>query len=160
MYYRVAIQVNTQSPWKWQSTALRSLNMLLQWLHFYRAFPRERLRVFVSPLPEALDEQLVRENQGLASASVPVAQFLQEMMIAQRGNEQTAPPTAESRSSLYGSSSTLLEKRREELERGAGGDHDHSYRFMLPASLPQVLDWVKLLARVQQGDLSSDSGTV
>jgi len=29
MYYRVAIQVKAQPPWKWQSTALRSLNSLL-----------------------------------------------------------------------------------------------------------------------------------
>jgi hypothetical protein len=30
MYYRIAIQVDAQPPWKWQSTALSSLNILLQ----------------------------------------------------------------------------------------------------------------------------------
>ena len=45
---------------------------------------------------------------------------------------------AESRLSPDESSRSPLEKRREELERGSGGDHD------LP-SLPQVLAWVKLL---------------
>ncbi|MFL5655244.1 MAG: hypothetical protein ACJ8CB_13850 [Ktedonobacteraceae bacterium] len=85
-----------------------------------------------------MSEQLVHENQGLASTSVPATQFLQERMIAPRGNEQTASMAAESRLSPDESSRSPLEKRREELERGSGGDHD------LP-SLPQVLAWVKLL---------------
>jgi hypothetical protein len=52
---------------------------------------------------------------------------------------------------------SLLEKRREELERGAGGDHDLPYQFTLPTSMPQVLAWVKLLARVQQGEFQLES---
>jgi hypothetical protein len=48
MYYRIAIQVDAQPTWKWQSTALSSLNSLLQWLQVYRAFPQERLRIFSS----------------------------------------------------------------------------------------------------------------
>jgi hypothetical protein len=71
MYYRVAIQGDAQPPRKWQSTALSSLNILLQWLQFYRAFPHERLRIFSSPSREELNEQLARENQGLESTSVP-----------------------------------------------------------------------------------------
>ena len=47
---------------------------------------------------------------------------------------------------------SALDKRRDELERGAGGDHDLPYQFRLPTALPQVLAWVKLLARVQRGD--------
>jgi hypothetical protein len=35
------------------------------------------------------------------------------------------------------------------VRRGAGGDHDLPYRFTLPTSMPQVLAWVKLLARVE-----------
>jgi len=46
-----------------------------------------------------------------------------------------------------------LEKRRVELEQGAGGDHDIPYRFALPSSIPQVLVWMKLLAKVQGGQL-------
>ena len=63
---------------------------------------------------------------------------------------------AESRLSPDESSRSPLEKRREELERGEGGDHDLPYRFMLPTSLPQVLAWVKLLARVPQGHLQGE----
>ncbi len=43
-----------------------------------------------------------------------------------------------------------LYKRREELERGAGGDHDLPYRFTLPTAMPQVLAWVKRLSRVER----------
>jgi hypothetical protein len=53
-----------------------------------------------------------------------------------------------------------LEKRREEIERGAGGDHDLPYRFTLPTSIPQVLGWVKLLVRVQQGDFQPEVGAI
>jgi len=49
-----------------------------------------------------------------------------------------------------------LAKRREEIERGASGDHDLPYQFALPTSMPQVLAWVKLPARVQQGDLQGE----
>ncbi len=164
MYHRVAIQVDAQPPWKWQSTALSSLNSLLQWLQFYRAFPRERLRIFSSPSQEELNEQLVRENQGLSSTSVPATQFLQARGITPRGavreagaggsqaHERTTSIPAETSPTLDESGMSELYKRREALERGAGGDHDLPYRFTLPTSTPQVLAWVKLLARVELRD--------
>jgi hypothetical protein len=168
MYYRVAIQVKAQPLWKWQSTALSSLGSLLQWLQFYRAFPPERLRIFSSPTNEALNEQLTRENQGLSSTSVPARQFLQERRITPRGavrqacaggsqtNERTTSIPAETSPTLDERGMSPLDKRREELERGAGGDHDLPYRFTLPTSTPQVLAWVELLARVQQGDFQPE----
>jgi hypothetical protein len=168
MYYRVAIQVHSSPTWQWKSTALNSLNILLQWLQFYRAFPRERLRIFSSSSREELNEQILRENQGLGSTSVPATQFLQERGITPRGavreasagetraNERTASVAAVTEPSPYQSSRSLLDKRREELEHGAGGDHDLPYRFTLPTSMPQVLAWVKLLARVQYGDLQPE----
>jgi len=67
-----------------------------------------------------------------------------------RANERTASIAAVTEPSPYQSSKSPLDKRREEIERGAGGDHDLPYRFTLPTSMPQVLAWVKLLARVQQ----------
>jgi hypothetical protein len=48
MYYRVAIQGDPSLPWQWKSTPLSSLNTLLQWLQFFRAFPKARLRIFSS----------------------------------------------------------------------------------------------------------------
>ena len=172
MYYRVAIQGEAQPPWKWQSTALSSLNILLQWLQFYRAFPHERLRIFSSPSQEELNEQLARENQGLESTSVPATQFLQARGITLRGavreacaggsraHERTTSIPARISPSPDESCMSPLDKRREELERGAGGDHDLPYRFTLPTSMPQVLAWVQLLARVQRGDLQPEVGAI
>jgi hypothetical protein len=164
MYYRVAIQGETQPSWKWQSTTLSSLGSLLQWLQVYRAFPQERLRSFSSASPQELNEQLARENQGLFSSGVPAPQFLHERRIAPQGavreastrgtraHERTTSIPAKTSSSPDESGMSPLDRRREELERGAGGDHDLPYQFMLPTALPQVLAWVKLLARVQRGD--------
>src|SRR5260370_38172903 len=143
MYYRVAIQVDAQPPWKWQSTALSSLNSVLQWLQVYRAFPQERLRIFSSPTKEALHEQLVRENQGLLSTSVPATQFLQARGITPRGavreagasgsqaHERTTSIPAETGGTPDESGLSLLDKRREELERRAGRDHDLPVQFMV-----------------------------
>jgi len=64
--------------------ALSSLNILFHWLQYYRVLPHDRLRIFSSSSQEALNEQLVRENQGLLSTSVPATQFLQERGIAPR----------------------------------------------------------------------------
>jgi hypothetical protein len=169
MYYRVAIQGDPSLPWQWKSTPLSSLNTLLQWLQFYRALPKERLRIFSSASREQMNEQLARENQGLLSTSVMAAQFLQERLIGSREmagevvtrgartHEPTASIPAKPSPSPDESGMSPLDKRREELEHGAGGDHDLPYQFTLPTSLPQVLAWVKLLARVQRGDPSRKS---
>jgi len=159
MYYRVAIQVDAKPPWKWQSTALSSPNIVLQWLQFYQAFPPERLRIFSSSERVELSEQLARENQGLASTSVPVTQFLRAKGIAPRGAvreagaggsrayERTPSIAAKTSPTLDERGMSELDKRREELERGAGGDHDLPYQFTLPTAMPQVLAWVKWLSR-------------
>jgi hypothetical protein len=165
MYYRVAIQGDPLLTWQWKSTPLSSLNTLLQWLQFYRALPKERLRIFSSPSREQMNEQLARENQGLFSSSVPALQFLQEGRITPQGaareaftrgsrvDERTASIPAKPSPSPDESGMGSLDKRREALECGAGGDHDLPYRFTLPNSLPLVFAWMTLLARVQHGDL-------
>jgi site-specific DNA-cytosine methylase len=48
---------------------------------------------------------------------------------------------------------SLLDKKRLEFELGPGGDHDVPYSFALPAYMPQVLAWMRLLAKVQRGEL-------
>src|SRR5260370_13188024 len=165
MYYRVAIQGDTSPAWQWKSTALSSLNILLHWLQYYRTLPHDRLRIFSSSSRETLNEQLVRENQGLLSTSVPAIQFLQERRMSIPGRVREASPNGTqanghvaSIAALPGaspceSSRSSLMRRREELERGAGGDHDLPYRFTEPSSLAKVLAWVKLLARVRSCEL-------
>lgn len=178
MYYRVAMQQHTASPWQWKSTVLSSLQALFQFLRSYSALPQDRLRVFSARSREEMDELLVRENNGMWSRSVTAAQFLQERGIGSHPMTRTAStngtpraqkivPIAVSTSSslsqenkatepattLQEWSMTGLERRRFELERGAGGDHDMPYTFALPVSMPQVLAWMRLLAKVQHGEL-------
>ena len=181
MYYRVAIQVDAAPTWQWKSTVLSSLETLFQFLRLFRALPPDRLRVFSSSR-EGLAELLEQENKGQASASVTAAQFLQERMILppagsvvprcivgnsserergtplQRGAIAVISQQAVNERSGGGGTPenrgmNVLERRREELESGPGGDHDLPHSFSLPLSLPQVLAWMTLLAKVQRGEL-------
>ena len=172
MYYRVAIQrqgdqLDRPPSWQWQSTVLSSLQTLFQFLRLYSALPQDHLRVFSSSSRERLEEQLMQENKGLGSHSVTAAQFLQELMIRSPevtlGTPERDEGAAHSHPSVkeYGKEenglgapgASALERRRLELERGPGGDHDVPYRFALPACLPQVLAWMRLLAKVHRGEL-------
>jgi hypothetical protein len=174
MFYRVAIQADTSTRWRWCSTVLSSLDAIFRLLQLHYA-PLEHLLVFSSGSCEEIDEQLARENQGLPSKSVTAAQFLRERMIrspegrwrasasATRGIERkgSIPVTREQSLNennwgqpfLDERGRSVLEIRRVELECGASGDSDAPYRFTLPTSLPQVLAWMKLRAQVQNGEL-------
>src|ERR1700730_5163859 len=170
MYYRVAIQGDSSPLWQWKSTTLSELSALFQFLRRYRALGHNRLRVFSSLSLEEMNEQLVRMNQGLESTSVMAAQFLQQRLIGSpemawrtsiQGNERTASIAVITEASRDESrrggkapdrrAMSPLERRREELEFGGGGDHDIPYRFTLPVSMPQVFAWMKLRVRVQDG---------
>ena len=177
MYYRVATQVEGAPAWQWKSTALSSLDTLFQFLRLFHTLPHDQLRVFSSSSREGLVEQIEQENNGLASTSVTAAQFLSQRMIlpptvvrstsAREGempverravaviNQQPVNEPGWGLSVLENWGVSVLERRREELESGSGGDHDLPYSFSLPLSLPQVLAWTSLLVRVQQGDLHS-----
>ena len=178
MYYRVAMHKHPASPWQWKSTVLSSLQALFQFLRPYSALPQDRLRVFSARSREEMDELLARENNGLWSSSVTAAQFLQERGIGSHPMTRTASingtpraqkivpiavntslslsqenRAAEPATTLQKWSTKALERRRFELEQGAGGDHDVPYTFALPVSMPQVLAWMRLLAKVQGGEL-------
>jgi hypothetical protein len=174
MYYRVAIRSASSPTWHWKSTALGSLQTVIQFLWIYRT-RQDQLRVYSSTSREGLAEQLEQENQGLSSPSVTAAHFLRERMlcpppvgrsIAER--EGGTPlqkeaitvigqPAVNERggegSVLQSRGMSTLQRRREELESGSSGDHDLPYSFSLPRSVPQVLAWITLLARVQRGEL-------
>ena len=175
MYYRVAIQEDAAPTWQWKSTVLSSLDTLFQFLRLFRALPHDQLRVFSSSERVGLAEQLEQENQGLYSTSVTAAQFLRERMlrppmlvrsISEREGETElqrgaiaviSPPAGNERggegSVLESRGMSALERRREALESGPGGDHDLPHSFSLPRSLPQIFAWMTLLARVQRGEL-------
>jgi hypothetical protein len=168
------------SGWQWQSTVLSSLETLFQFLRRYSALPHDHLRVFFSSERASLDEQLVQENKGLGSYSVTAAQFLQERLIRSPEGIQRTPERDEGAdrrwqlsatgaiaarshpsvkengkegNGLVATGASALERRRLELERGPGGDHAVPYHFALPACLPQVLAWMRLLAKVHRGEV-------
>jgi hypothetical protein len=175
MYYRIAIQADASPTWQWKSTVLSSLDALFQWLRLYRALPQDRLRVFSSSSREDMNEQLVQENTGLLSPSITAAHFLQARLIHSPEVTQGTPerlggayqhmasiavatqPSVNERSregnGLVGRGMSALESRRLALELGPDGDHDVPYHFVPPPSMPQVLAWMRLLARVQRGEL-------
>ncbi len=177
MFYRVAIQKDPSAPWRWESRVIASREVLLRVLGMYRSMPWDHLRVFFSSSVEGLDLQLDREKNGLASNSISVDQFLQERRSTSRIISQLEMKQFESEletrncvgmlaTSTVGEqalhekrSSTppegsmdVLDRRRLEVELGTPRDHDTLYMFTLPTSLPQVLAWMKLLARVQDGE--------
>jgi hypothetical protein len=180
MYYRIAIRregdnPSESPPWKWYSTVLGSLDSVLFFFHYYRVLPLERLRVFSSSSREELREQLLSENNGLGSDSVPAVQFLRQQFTpvpkktaevsARQTGELREPATISKASNLsckecstgththVEKDISFLERRREEMECGAGSDHDLPYIFTLPGSWPQIRAWMRLLAQVNAGEL-------
>ena len=166
MYYRVATREDVAPTWQWKSTVLSSLNTLFQFLRLFRALPPDRLRVFSSTSREELAEQLEQENRGLSSYSVTATQFLQERMLCLSAAMSSTSASEAGTSPKRGTVAVIsqpatnergdmsaLERRREELESGPGGDHDLSYSFSLPPSLPQLLTWMALLTKVQKSEL-------
>jgi hypothetical protein len=130
--------------------------------------------VFFSSSADYLNEMLARENQGLPSNSLTADQLFNEgkhidphemqrlesasrhgqgmgravtsLLGAQARHEQGQPAPDKG-------STSVLERSRLAIELDGGADHDTPYRFSLPVSLPQVLAWTRLLARVQRGEL-------
>jgi hypothetical protein len=175
MYYRVATQVDASATWQWKSTVLSSLETLVQFLRLYGALRLDHLRVFSSSSRNGLEEQLEQENTGWGSPSITAAHFLQERLIHLPGVERATPASVGGGSQqmasiavaaqssvnensrqgngLVGRGPSALESRRLSLELGPGGDHDAPYHFVLPPSLPPVLAWTWLLARIEQGEL-------
>jgi hypothetical protein len=129
IYYRIALQSEHTSFWQWRSSTLTSASSVFDNLRAYTDVPRTAIRVFFSSSSACMDEMLTRANDGLLANFVTMEQFLQEGRM------------------------NLLEIKRLELEMRTEGDHDCPYVFSLPANMPQVLAWMKLLAKVHNGEL-------
>lgn len=131
IYYRVALQSEHSYSWQWRSSTLTSVSSVCDVLKTYSSVPENAIRIFFSSSPVRMDEMLIRANDGLVSNSVTREQFLQGEHMRM----------------------SAAEIKRLELEMRTGGDHDCPYTFALPANMPQVRAWTKLLARVQSGEL-------
>src|SRR5215472_7525488 len=78
-YYRLAIQDRHTARWSWKTTPITSLKAVFELLRCYSALlPQDRIRICTSSSKEELNEQLSRENNGLASGPVTALQFLQK----------------------------------------------------------------------------------
>ena len=168
MYYRVAIQrqgdqLDGPPSWRWQSTTLSSLSTLFQFLRLYGALRLDHLRVFSSSSREGLEEQLVQENflqQRLihsqeVTRGTPEREggACQEMASIAVATHASVNESSREVNGLVGRGMSSLERRRLELELGPGADHDVPYSIVLSPSMPQVLAWMRLLARIQRGEL-------
>src|SRR5690348_8068367 len=158
----------------WKSTVLVSLDAVFGFLELNHSVPRDRFRVFFSSSLEYLNEMLDRENQGLLSNSLTAEQLLNgsgridqlEMQLFESacglhqymGTAVASLLTAhiwhiQSQHVPGEERTNAQEMRRLAVEMNGSADHDTAYHFSLPASLPQLLAWTRLLARVQRGEL-------
>lgn len=173
IYYRIAVHTKHAPTWRWMTTKLTSLHAVLNYLQIYRCPTYAQLRIFFASSDEALEEMLAAENQGDASFSVTAEHLLSagqpQMLAAESAAEslaltrqRTLTTTASADAlnepaalamPLTGGGSTTLEARRLEMELGTGGDHDMPYRFAFPRRLPETCAWIRLMAKVQRGDL-------
>jgi hypothetical protein len=173
-YYRVALQRDQSPTWRWASTVLTSLDGVFGFIRLYHLVPRDHFRVFFSSSVDYLNGMLARENQGLPSNSLTADQLFDgskhidphEMHLLESAG-RSGQGMGIAVTSLLGAqawheqgqcvpaqgSTSVLERSRLAIELDGSADHDTPYRFSLPISLPQVLAWTRLLARVQRGEL-------
>jgi hypothetical protein len=173
--YRVAFQHDHSSTWEWQSMELASLDEVRGFLELHDSITRHHMRVFYSSSVAYLDVMLTRENQGLISNSLTAEYVLNgsaridpfQMQLFESFCDPD-PLMGSAVASLLAAhiwhmrdqhapdqeSTNTLEMRRYEGVMEANIDQDSPYTFTLPHSLPQVLAWTRLLARVQRGELA------
>ena len=172
IYYRVALRASETANWRWKSTVVTSLEAILGLIRLYSCVPKDRIRIFFASSAELMNDMLARENEGLASNSVTAGQFVKGERISREDMARLeaesdpyenkvavpAPVVAvsavnEKRGNMNGASISVLDIRRLEVEPGVPGDHDTPYRFSLPVSMPQKLAWLRLMLKVQSGEL-------
>ena len=141
IYYRIAFQVEpavieqqkqiltSTTVWKWRSTLLSSPYTLFTLLQTYRSVPKEQIRVFFASSESEMNEMLERQNIGLLSNSITADQFLGKKRM------------------------NIQDVRRLALELSMEEDHDTPYSFSLPMYLPECLAWLRLLGKVQRGEI-------
>ena len=95
----------------------------------------------------------LQESKELIARSVITRKLGDERSSLQTASsgEPVKPVISEARGNNR--ESNLMRQTREELEWSSGGDYDTPYSFALPVSMPQTLAWVRLLAKVQRGEL-------
>lgn len=141
IYYRIAFRVDltgteqqsqvltSTAIWKWRSTLLSSPYALFTLLRAYHSLPKEQVRIFFASSEVEMNEMLERQNTGLLSNSITAAQFLSRKRMS------------------------VQDVRRLVLELSTEEEQDVPYHFSLPTYLPERLAWLRLLGKVQRGEV-------
>jgi len=171
IYYRVAWKSGQTSTWQWKSTKLTSRDAVFRFLQAHSALGLERLCIFSSSSITELHEQLAQQNMGLNTSSVAAEEFLRQLgpvTIGTAADEKSTHKLPENRSAIVPTDLSAhassvrpfsdynvneMHNRRIAIEQGTGGDHDTPYIFTLPCSTPQILAWLRLMGKVQRGEL-------
>ena len=143
LYFRVAFRVEqpgvpselriaeARAIWRWRSTILTSPHALFTLLKIYQSVPKEHIRIFFSTSEEDMEKMLLRQNRGLISSSLTAEQLLVNKKI------------------------NMIEVRRLEMELSTAPGYDEPYTFSLPESPKEWSIWLKLMSKVQSGELES-----
>jgi hypothetical protein len=165
--YRIAGRLRDvpAPPWRWRTTRLDSLQAVWAHLQHYRWPEHTELRVFLASSAEQLEAMLARANAGelstsIAAEDIPPGQLLPGWKLGAAGgaDEPKEPAHQDAHPGVDGAgpreprvSLAPLDRRRLELEGGAGGDHDLPYTFAWPDFWPHALAWLRLTSSVRQG---------
>jgi hypothetical protein len=106
---------------------------LFTFLRLYRAIPQDHLHIFQAACCEEIEEMFIQENNGEAVNSLTPDRFLSGKRILT--SEKPLLTEQKPDQQVIKQSGNEFEKRRTELEMGAGNDHDLPYIFTLPTSM-------------------------
>jgi hypothetical protein len=96
----------------------------------------------------------LQENKTLIARSVITRKLGDESSSMQTVSSFVTANSVTSEARGSNRESNLMRLTREELEWSKGGDYDTPYSFALPVLMPQALAWARLLAKVQNGELT------
>jgi hypothetical protein len=109
-----------------------------------------------------IDGQRIKELECELDLQVSKELIAKSVITRKLGDEQVSmPATSSIETRNYtaveaigtGLANILVGLMQEDSEWSIGGDHDTTYTFALPVSMPQALAWARLLAKVQSGEL-------
>jgi hypothetical protein len=96
----------------------------------------------------------LQENKTLIARSVITRKLGDESSSMQTVSSFVTANSVTSETRGSNRESNLMRLTWEELEWSKGGDYDTPYSFALPVLMPQALAWARLLAKVQNGELT------
>ncbi|WIG58767.1 MAG: hypothetical protein OJF49_001513 [Ktedonobacterales bacterium] len=133
MWYRVVIRKQTEDAWETYGLPTPHQEILTGLLRQARTSAAV-LAVIQAENPTELRDRVRLFLSGSLTAAAPVWHLPPSSAAA-------LPPTHKAAASA---APHILDARRWEIERGAGGDHDQPYRFELPQNPRILAKWIRL----------------